>query len=75
MSEKEELKSTKQLKLVNRALAEISKENMNLYYEPTETIAHLIYEYFQKELGGQEKELIKDLSPDDILIKLSLHNS
>lgn len=67
----EELLSTKQLKLIKEALAVISERHPDLYYESTETIAHVIHAYFQKEIGAKQKEIVGSLSAEDIHIKLS----
>ena len=70
---REELLADKQKKLISEALDIVSKRNPDLYYESTETIAHLIHDYFKKEASVKQKEIIGSLSADDIFIKLSHH--
>ncbi|MEM7520734.1 MAG: hypothetical protein AAF307_06820 [Pseudomonadota bacterium] len=72
---RQDLESEKQKKLLQRLVAELSREQPDLYYRSTAEIASQIRTYAagDAKLINDEKALLKDLSQRDIEVLLSLH--
>jgi len=72
----EELKTEKQKKIISEIIAELSKENMDLYYTDSSTIANLVIEKIQnKEISTEKFDLVKDLKTHDVLILMSYNSN
>ena len=69
----EKLKATEQKEIINLLINELSKEDPNLYYTDSSTIATLVHDMIHNSetLNRQKKELVESLSSDDILILMS----
>jgi adenylate kinase len=70
----EKLKSDQQKDIINKLVNLLSKESPDLYYTDSSTIAALVHDKIKTGEGGlthEQKELVKNLSSDDILILLS----
>ncbi|MEM8792875.1 MAG: hypothetical protein AAGE80_14740 [Pseudomonadota bacterium] len=70
-----DLDSEKQKKLLERLIAELSKSNPDLYYQPTVQIARLVKEHIDEgaDLSVEDRALFEGLSQRDIQVLLSLH--
>ncbi len=76
MQEKdEETTAEKQKKLLQRLVEELSRENADLYYQPTTEIAFVLKNHIddRTKLSAEERKLLKPLSRYDIQLLLSLH--
>ena len=75
MPEEEELTSTKQKKLLQRLVEELSREDSNFYYQPTSEIAFALKKRIDDKttLTAEETKLLEPLSRHDIQVILSLH--
>jgi hypothetical protein len=75
MSEKEELTSERQKKLLLRLVEELSLENGDFYYQPTSEIASALKTRIDDKtnLTSEELKLLESLSRNDIQMLLSLH--
>ena len=75
MTEKEELKSEKQKRLLQRLIEELSREASEFYYRPTSEIASALRERIEVKanLTAEERKLLEPLSRYDIQMLLSLH--
>ena len=69
----EKLKSTEQKEIIQKCIGELSKEDPNLYYTDSSTIATLVHDMIHNSdtLNREKKDLVSDLSADDILILMS----
>ncbi|MEM8685632.1 MAG: hypothetical protein AAGF72_19635 [Pseudomonadota bacterium] len=72
---KEELKSSKQRKVLDRMVAELGGLDSRIYYLSTVEIAQLIEAKLEADSGlnQAEQELMSGLSSRDIQILLSIH--
>ncbi|MEM8812019.1 MAG: hypothetical protein AAGF59_05320 [Pseudomonadota bacterium] len=70
-----DLDSEKRKKLIQRLLAELSRTQPDLYYQPTSEIARQIKNYIDGDanLIVDERSLLETLSQRDIEVILSLH--
>lgn len=70
-----DLDSEKQKKLLERLVAELSRSNFDLYYQPTSEIARQIEQHIAGDanLNADELALLKKLKTRDIEVLLSLH--
>lgn len=70
-----ELDAEKRKKLITRLLDVLSKENPDLYYQPTSEVALQIMAHVENDpdLHVEEKALLAPLSQHDIEVLLSLH--
>jgi len=70
-----ELEAEKRKKLLTRLLDDLSKENPDLYYQPTSAVAVQIMEHIANahDLHVEEKALLTPLSQHDIEVLLSMH--
>ncbi|EFO30390.1 conserved hypothetical protein [Roseibium sp. TrichSKD4] len=71
-----DLDREKQRKLLERLVAELSRDHFDLYYQSTSEIAFLLESYIQgnAKLTQDERALLAPLTRRDIEIKLSLHS-
>ncbi|MEM8872402.1 MAG: hypothetical protein AAGB10_08810 [Pseudomonadota bacterium] len=72
---RQDLDSEKQKKLLQRLVTELSRSEIDLYYQPTSVIALQIKQYIDDgaELFAEERALLNRLSQRDIEVLLSLH--
>ena len=70
-----DLDAEKRKKLIERLVKELSRENVDLYYQSTSAIARLIKQHIDAgaNLTADEKSLLDTLSQRDIEVLLSLH--
>ncbi|QDG79054.1 hypothetical protein [Labrenzia sp. PHM005] len=70
-----ELDAEKRRKLITRLLDDLSKENPDLYYQPTSEVAVQIMAHLESDpnLHVEEKALLAPLSQHDIEVLLSMH--
>ncbi|HAU67463.1 MAG: hypothetical protein P8I38_13930 [Arenicella sp.] len=76
MEEKrKDLKDSKQRKVLDNLMQEISVQHPSFYYLSTVEVAFELYEKIQKRTGiaQEDYELVVGLSRDDIQILLSIH--
>jgi len=71
----EETTAEKQKKLLQRLVEELSRENADLYYQPTTEIAFILKNHIddKTKLSAEERKLLEPLSRYDIQLLLSLH--
>ena len=72
---KEELKSEKKRKIINKFLHKIMQENPSYYYSPTTDIARAIHDKIKSEvnrLSIDDQILVKSLTTRQIEIILSI---
>lgn len=62
-----------QKEIINELVMLLSQDDPSLYYVDSDFIARLVYDYIHKEnrLNAHKKDKVKELSVDDIRIKLS----
>lgn len=72
---RQDLDAEKQKRLLERMVAELSRENPELYYRATSDIAQEIRRHVDEgaRLNADERELLARLTPKDIQMILSLH--
>lgn len=62
-------------KILDQVLNVLREEDQELYYTDTSSISHIIKDYIEdNNLLREEFELVKDLSPNDILILISYNS-
>lgn len=72
---RQDLDAEKQKALLERMVAELSRENPDLYYRSTSDIAQEIRRHVDEgaQLNADERALLAPLTPKDIQVILSLH--
>ncbi|WP_341366676.1 hypothetical protein [Yoonia sp. BS5-3] len=72
---KSETDAEKQKVLLRRLVTEVSRENPDLYYQPTSQVARLIADHIKsgRTLNGDERKLMAGLGTRDLEVLLSLH--
>ncbi|MEM6412708.1 MAG: hypothetical protein AAF683_14370 [Pseudomonadota bacterium] len=76
MEEKrKDLDAEKQKRLLERLVGELSRSNIDLYYQSTSEVAFLLRKYIDKDakLSVEEQGLLKPLSEYDIQLRLGLN--
>jgi hypothetical protein len=71
------LKVEEEKRIIDKLLALLSQEDPNLYYTDSHSVAVLVFDKIMKREGisYQEYELVKDLSVNDVLIRMSYHTN
>lgn len=66
----------KQKILIHRLLNEFMQNNESLYYSSTDEVCENLCDYISNraKLTQEERELVKDLSPEDVKIQFSYHS-
>jgi len=72
---KSETDAERQKVLLRRLVSEVSRENPDLYYQPTSQVARLIRDRIAggRSLNQEERALMQRLSSRDLEVLLSLH--
>ncbi|MEM7461669.1 MAG: hypothetical protein AAF362_03215 [Pseudomonadota bacterium] len=70
-----DLDAEKRKKLIARIVKELSRENIDLYYQSTSAIARLVKQHVDSgsNLSADDKSLLETLDQRDIEVLLSLH--
>lgn len=72
----EELIAKKRKMIVDGLVAELGKENPDLYYTDSSTIASMVVSKIKDhELNAHDYELVKNLTPKDVLILMSFNSN
>lgn len=72
---RKDLDGEKQKRLLQRLVADLSRENPNIYYMPTAGIAGILHDTIKTggRLSAEDRELLQRLTLRDIEVLLSLH--
>lgn len=72
---KSETDAEKQKALIRRLVTEVSRDNPDLYYQPTSLVARLIQTHIAEghTLNGEDRMLMQRLTTRDLEVLLSLH--
>ncbi len=72
---RKDLDSEKQKQLLRKLVEDLSKQHIDLYYQPTSEIAAFLEKQIEsgKSLLAEDRALLRRLSRRDIEVLLSLH--
>ncbi|MBC75971.1 MAG: hypothetical protein CME64_08135 [Halobacteriovoraceae bacterium] len=72
----EKLKVDQQKEIIDGIIDQLRKENLDLYYVDSSTIAKMVWEKIHGEgFNRKELEIVEHLSSEDILTLMSYHTN